>query len=77
MKITYKILSLKKGKTKKGESYYRVLIYANWSDVIFDCYVSKDVYEAIEKDQLTDDNIGEYISFSYYKGKIYLSCDIK
>lgn len=77
MELKYKILSLNQGKTKKGDIYYRVLIYANWSTNILDCFVSKEVYDLIESGSITDDNINDYLSFKYASGKIYLSINIK
>lgn len=77
MELKYKILSLNQGKTKKGEIYYRVLIYANWSSDILDCFVTKEVYDLIESGSITDDNINDYLSFKFANGKIYLSINIK
>lgn len=77
MEFKYKILSLNQGKTKKGEIYYRVLIYANWSADILDCFVTKEVYDLIESGSITDDNINDYLSFKFANGKIYLSINIK
>lgn len=77
MELKYKILSLNQGKTKKGEIYYRVLIYANWSANILDCFVTKEVYDLIESGSVNDDNINDYLSFKFANGKIYLSINIK
>lgn len=77
MELKYKILSLNQGKTKKGDIYYRVLIYANWSANILDCFVSKEVYDLIESGSITDNNINDYLSFKFANGKIYLSINIK
>lgn len=77
MEFKYKFLSLNQGKTKKGEIYYRVLIYANWSADILDCFVTKEVYDLIESGSITDDNINDYLSFKFANGKIYLSINIK
>lgn len=77
MELKYKILSLNQGKTKKGEVYYRVLIYANWSTNILDCFVTKEVYDLIESDTINDNNINDYLSFKFANGKIYLSINIK
>lgn len=77
MELKYKILSLNQGKTKKGDIYYRVLIFANWSSNILDCFVSKEVYDLIESGSITDDNINDYLSFKFANGKIYLSINIK
>ena len=77
MELKYKILSLNQGKTKKGEIYYRVLIYANWSTNILDCFVTKEVYDLIESDTINDNNINDYLSFKFANGKIYLSINIK
>lgn len=77
MELKYKILSLNQGKSKKGEIYYRVLIYANWSANILDCFVSKEVYDLIESGSITDYNINDYLSFKFANDKIYLSINIK
>ena len=77
MELKYKILSLNQGKTKKGEIYYRVLIFANWSANILDCFVTKEVYDLIESGSITDYNINDYLSFKFANGKIYLSINIK
>lgn len=77
MELKYKILSLNQGKTKKGEIYYRVLIYANWSTNILDCFVTKEVYDLIESGAIDDNNINDYLSFKFANGKIYLSINIK
>ena len=77
MELKYKILSLNQGKTKKGEIYYRVLIFANWSANILDCFVTREVYDLIESGSITDDNINDYLSFKFANGKIYLSINIK
>lgn len=77
MELKYKILSLNQGKTKKGENYYRVLIYANWSANILDGFVTKEVYDLIEAGTVNDDNINDYLTFKFANGKIYLSINIK
>lgn len=77
MELKYKILSMNKGMTKKGQAYYKVSIYANWSSNILDCFVTKEVYELLEREELTDDNIGDYIKFKFANGKIFLSINIK
>lgn len=77
MELKYKILALNQGKTKKGEIYYRVLIYANWSINILDCYVTKEVYDLIGAGTVNDDNINDYLTFKFANGKMYLSINIK
>lgn len=77
MELKYKILSLNQGKTKKGEIYYRVLIYANWSANILNCFVTKEVYELIEAGTINDNNVNDCLTFKFANGKIYLSINIK
>lgn len=77
MELKYKILDLKAGKTKDGKVYHRVSIYANWSTNILDCYVTSDVFDLIQNGTITDENIGDYISFKFINGKVYLSINIK
>lgn len=77
MELKYKILNLKQGKTKKGEVYYMVSLYANWSTNILDCFVTQDVFDLIQNNTITDENVGEYITFRFINGKVYLSINIK
>lgn len=77
MELKYKILGLKQGKTKKGEAYYRVSLYANWSSNILDCYVTENVFDLIKNCTITDENIGDYVVFRFVNGKVYLSINIK
>lgn len=77
MELKYKILDLKQGKNKKGEVYYRVSLFANWSTNILDCFVTKDVFDLIQNNTITDENIGEYVIFRFINGKVYLSINIK
>lgn len=77
MELKYKILDFKQGKTKKGEAYYRVSLYANWSTNILDCFVTQDVFDLIKNNTITDENIGEYVTFKFINGKVYLSINIK
>ena len=77
MELKYKILDLKQGKTKKGEVYHRVSLYANWSTNILDCFVTQDVFDLIKNNTITDENIVEYVTFKFINGKVYLSINIK
>lgn len=77
MELKYKILDLKQGKTKKGEIYHRVSLYANWSSQILDCYVTQDVFDLISNGTINDDNITDYVNFKFINGKVYLSINIK
>lgn len=77
MELKYKILDLKQGKTKKGEVYYRVSLYANWSTNILDCFVTQDVFDLIKNNTITDENISEYVTFKFINGKVYLSINRK
>lgn len=77
MELKYKILDLKQGKTKKGEVYHRVSLYANWSTNILDCFVTQDVFDLIKNNTITDENIREYVTFKFINGKVYLSINIK
>lgn len=77
MVLKYKILNLKQGKSKKGEIYHRVSLYANWSSQILDCYVTQDVFDLISNGTINDDNICDYVNFKFINGKVYLSINIK
>lgn len=77
MELRYKILDLKQGKTKKGEIYHRVSLYANWSSQILDCYVTQDVFDLISNGTINDDNICDYVNFKFINDKVYLSINIK
>lgn len=77
MELKYKILDLRQGKTKKGEKFFVVSLYANWSLNILDCFVSVDVYDMILNGTINDENIGDYVTFKFINGKIYLSINIK
>lgn len=77
MDLKYKILNLTQGTTKKGGYYYRVSLYANWSTSILDCYVTQEVFDLFQNGTINDENIGDYITFRYSQGNIYLSCNIK
>lgn len=77
MELKYKILDLKQGQTKKGGIFHRVSLYANWSTNILDCFVTKDVFDLIQNNTITDENIGEYVTFRFINGKVYLSINIK
>lgn len=77
MELKYKILDLKQGQTKKGEIYHMVSLYANWSTNILDCFVTKDVFDLIQNNTITDENIGEYVTFRFINSKVYLSINIK
>ena len=77
MELTYKILDLKQGRTKDGKLYHKVLLYANWSANILDCFVTQDVYDLIENKTINDENVGDYLNFKFINGKVYLSINIK
>lgn len=77
MELKYKILDLKQGQTKDGKVYHRVSLYANWSTNILDCFVTQDVFDLIKNNTITDENIGEYVTFKFINGKVYLSINIK
>lgn len=76
MDLRYKILDLKQGKTKNGDNYYRVSLYANWSNGILDCFVTSKVYELFMNGTINDENIGEYVTFRFINGKVFLSINI-
>lgn len=77
MELKYKILDMKQGKTKKGEIYHRVSLYANWSTNVLDCFVTSDVYDLLLNGTINDENIGDYVIFKFINGKVYLSINIK
>lgn len=77
MELKYKILALNSGYNKKGEKWFGVSIYANWSTSILNCFVSQEVFDLFENGTINDQNVADYITFRYSQGKIYLSCNIK
>lgn len=77
MDLKYKILDLKQGQNKKGEVYYKVSLYANWSTSILDCFVTSDVYDLIDIGTINDENICDYVYFKFINGKVYLSINKK
>lgn len=77
MELTYRILDFKQGCTKDGKLYHKVLLYANWSSNILDCFVTQEVYDLIENKTINDENIGQYLNFKFINGKVYLSINIK
>lgn len=72
MDLKYKILNLSEGITKDKKDYYKVSLYANWSANVLDCFVSKEVYEAIYRGDINDDNIGECVVFKFVNNKVHL-----
>ena len=77
MVLKYKILDMNQGKSKDGKIYHKVSLYANWSSIILDCFVTEEVYNMISDGIITDENISEYLSFKIINGKVYLSINIK
>ena len=77
MELKYKILDLNQGQTKEGKMFYRVVLFANWSTNILDCYVDKDVYALVENGTINDENIGDYVAFKFVNNKVYLRINIK
>lgn len=77
MELKYKILDLKQGQTKEGKIYHKVLLYANWSTNILDCFITQEVFDLIQNNTINDENIGDYITFKFINGKVYLSINIK
>lgn len=77
MDLKYKILDLKQGKSKKGDIYYMVSLYANWSTNILDCFVSQDAFDLIQNGTINDENICDYVIFKFINGKVHLSINIK
>ena len=77
MDLKYKILDMKQGKTKQGEIYHRVSLYANWSTNILNCFVTADVYDLLLNGTINDENISDYVVFKFINGKVYLSINIK
>lgn len=77
MELKYKILYLKQGKTKNGDIYHKVSLYANWSSNILDCFVTADVYDLLVNGTINDENISDYVIFRFINGKVYLSINIK
>lgn len=77
MELKYKILNLQQGISKKGNNYYKVSLYANWSSNILDCFVSAAAYDLLLNGSINDENIGEYLTFKFINGRVYLSINIK
>lgn len=77
MDLKYKILDMKQGKTKNGEIYNRVSLYANWSTAILDCFVTSEVYDLLLDGTINDENVSDYVVFKFINGKVYLSINIK
>lgn len=76
MDFNYKILNIKKIKSKKGQLFNCIQIYASWSDKVLNVFVSDEIYDMIVRGELNDDNIGPCIRFRYQDGELKFSIDI-
>lgn len=59
-----KIIDYKEIKPKnKNKTYYLVRIYISFCACVIDCFVSKDTFNKILDDDITDINIKNYLHF--------------
>lgn len=76
MDFKYKILNIRQIKSKKGQIFNCVDIFASWCDKIIVVFVDGKIVDLINSGDLNDQNIGSYIRFRYQDGKLIFSIDI-